>query len=474
LTIFRIFYRNECINQLDKPSGSMLQPTAVCFFVAAALTLAANAVFLFKPRPNRLWTVLGFMCSKWQPSYFILVSAQKIVFWAIAIIYADMTIDEPSGECPLSPLGKRLIYVAVFLWNCTILAMGASIFCGDLDPDFTPAIRRRAHGVLSLCLIVDAVGSYIWGNAMASQISAVSVISVNFLVDTQISSCITSQVVIALHFLFVSCRARDGHAWAYESLRFELDDNGKALLPGLDMPQIKQDANEIPMTNSASTLLSQLETVPDSLPVHAAASATAFSRLRQRWLLFQRRHVANCRVFVIPCVIIRDEMGALSRPHFALVRPLFHRDASLLRPLRQLASAHPKMYFVFSFSFVMVPNIACAIFCARTFDKGVATLILNVALLILFLGFCSSIHGNLDTVAVKHVASSFRFAICVALLAQGVALDSRLAFNGEISFLQPMAVAVMAMLFCSCALLECSPTLPVTAQIVITVFFFAC
>ena len=43
-----------------------------------------------------------------------------------------------------------------------------------------------------------------------------------FLLANQITSCITSQVVVLLHLLYVSCRSRGGRGWAYASLRFVL------------------------------------------------------------------------------------------------------------------------------------------------------------------------------------------------------------------------------------------------------------
>jgi hypothetical protein len=95
---------------------------------------------------------------------------------------------------------------------------------------------------------------------------------------------------------------------------------------------------------------------------------------------------------------------------------------------------------------------------------------LNFCMCIMMLGFLSSKRCGLDRVAVKHVALSFRFAIFVTLLASQVALDIRRQIvTMDIQFANVVAFAFLALLFCLCILLDCSPHLPPSVQIYISV-----
>jgi hypothetical protein len=157
--------------------------------------------------------------SKWQPLYFVVMSAQKIVLRVIVIPYVDGSIAKNAVACHLSPDYQRQLHAAAIVWNCAVLMAGAATICSDLDGDVAPAWRRAAQSLLALCLCADAVGSYVWGNEMAGLVS-VSVSGFEFLLDNQITSCITSQAVLALHFVFVGWRSRHGRGWFYASLRF--------------------------------------------------------------------------------------------------------------------------------------------------------------------------------------------------------------------------------------------------------------
>jgi hypothetical protein len=466
LCLLKIVYRSECIDENVGKSGNILQPVVTTFTVTAVLSFCANGAYLFWLLFVRGWTLVAAICSKWQPLYFIMVSMQKLVLWAIVIPSFSTST---SIQC-LEASHQNQILVSVTIWHITILCMSVWIFGSDLDADFSPAWRRRIYAFLSACSISDAVGSYVWGNMMASQVS-VRFGSFKFVLDNQITSCITSQVVIALHFLYSSCRSQHGLAWAYASLIFELDDFGKAFLSDLNgtslsnlkSPEMNRQLNGNPIAEHAVALPAE-EASTDSIMQHARI----YSRLRLRLLQFQKRHVALCRIFVIPCIQC-DGVGSSTK--FALKRPAF--DLKCLRPLQHLADMYPKFYICFMILFLAIPSVASAIFLQNGQDRGITTLILNFSLLVGTLGFISSKRHNLDKVAVKEIATSFRFAICALLLAQFVLLDARRvwtqSYAGITSPTQPAAVAVFSVLFCTFALIDCSPHFSAMSQVICTV-----
>jgi hypothetical protein len=149
---------------------------------------------------------------------------------------------------------------------------------------------------------------------------------------------------------------------------------------------------------------------------------------------------------------------------FVLGRPAF--DLRLLGPLQRLADAHPRLYIGFMFFFLAVPSIVCVIvFNVQSQARGVSIVVFNSMLCIMTLGFLSSKRYGLDRVAVKHVALSFRFAIFVTLLATDVALSSREVYTIDKHPLTVVALALFALFFCLCILLDCSPHLPPSVQI---------
>jgi hypothetical protein len=189
--------------------------------------------------------------------------------------------------------------------------------------------------------------------------------------------------------------------------------------------------------------------------------------LRQRWLQFQQRQVSRCRVFVVPCVAMRGAGGG-GEAVFGLERPVF--DLRLLGPLQQLADAHPRLYFGFMFFFLALPSIVCSIvFSVQSQANGISVFVLSSMLCIMTLGFLSSKRYGLDRVAVKHVALSFRFAIFVTLLATNVALNIRDVYTIDQHPLLVVASALSSLFFCLCILLDCSPHLPPSVQIFISV-----
>ena len=85
------------------------------------------------------------------------------------------------------------------------------------------------------------------------------------------------------------------------------------------------------------------------------------------------------------------------------------------------------------------------------------------------LGFLSSKRYGLDRVAAKHVALSFRFAVIVALLATDVALQARRVYTVGSHPARVVALVFVGLFFCLCVLLDCSPQMPPSAQIFLSV-----
>jgi hypothetical protein len=110
--------------------------------------------------------------------------------------------------------------------------------------------------------------------------------------------------------------------------------------------------------------------------------------------------------------------------------------------------------------------------------RGIPNFGFTSAMIVFLLGFLSSRQYNLDRVAVKHVVLSFRFPIFVVLLSQWIALDVRKAYlvltqqNSNNYDLTPWDVAAalaLAVAFCLCLLFDCSPHLPASIQILVSV-----
>jgi hypothetical protein len=355
------------------------------------------------------------------------------------------------------------------MWSCAVLMAALSAMCGDREAQLPPALRRCAYGVLALVLLLDAIGSVVWGNPLASDASFSVTESFSVLLDNQLTSSIASQVVLALHFLYVSCRSGRGRGWAYASLRFELDECGRSML--MSMPMVAtmtgSGVESGAAASAATPVLASDASARAELQPAGAARWKALSRLRQRWLQFQQRQVSRCRVFVVPCVAMRGAGGG-GEAVFALARPAF--DMRFLGPLQRVADAHPQLYFGFMFFFLAVPGIVCNIFLTDQ-ARGISILVLNSMMCIMTLGFLSSKRYGLDRVAVKHVVLSFRFAIFVTLLATNTALSLR-EVNAIDDRPHPTVVvgtALSSLLLCLCILLDCSPHLPPSVQIFISV-----
>ena len=466
ITLLKSAFHSECINGYFGSNGTIVRPTATCCIAAAVLAFLANAVFVFKSdsRSKKSWALVASVCSKWQPVYFIFTSVERIIMRVIVISYSKRT---GAGFCDLSTELENVIHMAAIIWNCAILLTGLSTICCDLDVDYSPAMRRFTYCVLAICLFTDAIGSYIWGN-LASQVQ-ISVASFNIFFDNQLTSCVTSQVIIAVHFLFVSCRSRHGRGWAYASLRFELDECGKSLLTS--PKSLTMTKNGMDGHTAASATMSMLDVKESSNQSQdesissVQSKSNVFHQMRGWLLRFQKFHLSRCRVFVIPCVP-HDVIGR-SVDVFALLRPAF--DLKLLHPLQRLADMHPNFYVIFVVCFLGLPNLACSLLLEDSV-MGISTLILNCCTMIMLLGFLSSRHHGLDRGAAKHVASSFRFATCASLYVMLVGLDIHQLQQGHLHPTQPAAFTVQALLFLACALLDCSPYLRPSIQLFISVF----
>jgi hypothetical protein len=221
------------------------------------------------------------------------------------------------------------------MWSCAVLMAALSAMCCDREAQLPPALRRCAYGVLALVLLLDAIGSVVWGNPLASDVSFSVTENFSVLLDNQLTSSIASQVVLALHFVYVSCRSGRGRGWAYASLRFELDECGKSML--MSMPIVATmtgSGMESGAAASAATpMLASDASARAELQNAGAARWKALSRLRQRWLQFQQRQVSRCRVFVVPCVAMRDAGGGGGEAVIVMARPAL--DLRWLRPLQR-------------------------------------------------------------------------------------------------------------------------------------------
>ena len=445
LTLLKSVLYTGCSGSGD----STIRPLTIACLAAAAMSVVAGAAQLFKSRAWSL-TLAAAICSTWQPLYFVFLTLQMLTLKSIV---THAVIQDTRGALGACSENDIAVHAISWTWFCTVtIASLAAILC-DMDSALSPALRRCTYGFLTLILLLDGIGSVVWGNPLASDVT-ISYANINFNLSSQITSCIMSQLLVSAHFLYVSFRSRHGRGWAYASLRFGLDERGRSF----SMPTLQ------PMTDRRSSsagvpMLAMGASGPSELRV---AGSSTWSRLRLRILQFQQRHVSRCRVFVIPCVVIRDA-GGVGVDGFAVARPMFR--LRWLAPLQRLADSHPRLFMVSGFLFLGVPCLACYIF----LNEGISTLVLNSAMCIMMFGFLSSRRYGLDRVAAKHVMMSFRFGIFVLLSAGQVALSVRRVYtlNRHITFV--VANTLVNILYCLCILLDCSPHLPQSVQIFLSV-----
>jgi hypothetical protein len=458
LTLLKSLLRWEC----RAPGGGSLRPVATACAVAAVLSVVASAAYFLKARAWS-WTFAAAISSKWQPVYFVFVTVERLILGAV-VTHAVSAGGGLSGSCSEH---VDAVHAVSWMWTCATAMIALSAMGCDVNAEASPALRRCGYGLLALVLVVDGIGSVVWGNPFAGDVS-ISVANLKLFLNNQLTSCITSQVVIALHFLYVSCRSRDGRGWAYSSLRFELDERGRlASLDGRLTTMTNRSMDSGAEACAASSGLESGSLAAAPLQRAGAARASALRRLRKRWREFQQRQVSRCRVFVIPCVCVGDG-GEGWGGDVWLARPAF--GLRWLAPLQRLADAHPRIYWGFVFVFLIIPSMACFIFLRGAAQaRGISTLFLNCFVCITALGFLSSKRYNLDKVALKHVLLSFRFAIMATLLVMEVTLNVRQIYTSDKHPAEVIAYAFALILFCLSIVMDCSPHLPSAVQIFISV-----
>jgi hypothetical protein len=334
-------------------------------------------------------------------------------------------------------------------------------------------MRRLSKCLLALCLIADTTAAHVWGNQILYRDRAsVSVGSFQLFLDSQITSCILSQAVIALHFVYVSLRSGRGRGWAYAPLKFILDESGRASFFRSSMPQMMSR-----VMNESTSAEPESGAACDDLRSESQATISGglLTGLHQRLLRFQKRRESQCRVFVIPCVSRHDGGTGERDTEFGLSRPAF--DMRWLRLLQRLADANTKRYLSILIVCFGFPSLVCSIFLNGE-ARGIVCLILNSVALVMVLGLLSSKQYNLDKEAVKHVALSFRFAFISVLLVFWIFLATRRAYmvatganvyGYRTTFLDTFALLVFLFVFLFIVLFDCIPQLPALAQTLVNV-----
>lgn len=440
-TLLKSAFRSECIKGLAPASGNDLRSSAITCIVIACLNLALHAALVaVRPLAKRSWHLLRTILSNWTLQYFVFVSLQQIALTAIVTnAVLSGTFDD---ICSYS--NDILADVAAQLRHCSVLAMALSVVCCDVDETFTPLMRRSAYCLLAIFSALDAIGSIVVGNALATGVN-LSLNSFEFAIDTQITSCIMSQTLMSFHFAVVSLRSIDGRAWAFDQLRFELQENAS----GLQQPRT-------PVRRA--TMLDHLaaEVLQDN---DRADDEGVLFRMRLALLTFQRRKFAKCRVFAIPC----DECRNVLRPFLKL---------PFLKHLHRIGDAHPFVYSGFltlvGFCSIMSSFFSSAGILSGS-SAGVLSLVLNTFILVGLIGYLSSLRNNIDSAAAKHILLCFRFNYCVALFACWIGLYIREIYLAKTSVWQFGATFVMMLLFSLCLLTDCAPRLSAVLQFSISV-----
>jgi hypothetical protein len=482
MTGLKSAYRSDCIDNTTPSSSRALFEASSATLVFALSTLVFNALLqLLKPRSKSAWAVAVRIFQNWQPSYFIIVSCQRIILTALLI---EDAARDGTASCALPPSHLRLLLAALIAWNIALLLIGMSAILFDLTEDCTAALRRSAYVLFAICCFLDSIGAVVWGNTMAPLVS-ISIGSFRFTLDEQITSSNASQTLISIYFLVQSFRSSSGRAWAFAPLRFELNaitltetslqhfaPRPALLLAHVDLPSSSVDAHatsaDRPQFDSdTNASASQPAFASDTVYPQIEERPGFISRLRYRWIQFQSRQIARCHVFVIPCVSSQHSSAAAgSYECVELTRPLL--QLPLLRLLHAFADAHANLYIAV-ITLLGLGSFMCQTLLGTNDQKGQACLVLNSAAFVLSLGFISSKRYALDKVAAKQIMFSFRFVIVSLFLAAMIALGSFLSHRGITSPWQTSAGAVFALIFLICVLLDCSPNLPAFAQTCISV-----
>jgi hypothetical protein len=479
LAVLKHLLRSTCNPDKSITTDTLLEiinsVVMVCM-VLAAFSPVASAAYFFK---SRAWSHAAAVCSKWQPVYFLFVSVQRLVLRVIVTV-----VDIKNESCSKN---DNSIHAISLIWNCAILMTALSTLSCDLHAELTPVLRRCAYGVFALVLIVDAISSVWSGNLLANK-ATFSVASMSFLLDNFITSSIASQVVLALHFVYVSCRSRRGRGWSHASLRFELDERGQLSMQRLLESTPSRSEGGAAVAASITTPM-MLESASSESRYEAARGRGLFARLRQRWLQFKQRQLLRCGVFVIPCVAAQDAATGAEN-QFVLARPAF--ELRCLRPLQWSAEKYPKCYVTVAWILIGSRIFMYSLF--EGFEPSSSpfrapNLVASFLMVVHMLGFLSSKRWGIDRVAAKHIAKSFRFVVIAVLLSIDVALDALKAFshlqNLDPRYYQPasppndsdkfwvmtipIGTALANLYWCLCILLDCSPHVPPAVQFYISV-----
>lgn len=428
-------YRAERADGCHAPSDDgILRATSIASMVCACLAFVMHfAIFFIRPLSKRGWAAVAVLFSLWTPPYFIFLLLQDILLSVIAVSR------KRSDQCDASV--SVYIAIAVCMKASSLLLTGACAICCDLDSKFTPCLRRAAYSCFALVKMLDVIGSCLWGNALESQ-SAVVVGSFLFVIDDQITSCIFSNFIVSLHFLYVSSRSHNGRGWAFASLRFVLQDDAALL-------NLTQHGASTDNPTEAKGVQSQ---------------PFIYFRLRQRLMQFQRSRLELSSVFAIPVKRIPG-VDARADLRLELERPLF--DLKILRPLQRLAENHPAPYFCV-IALLGFSSLGSSFVRDRA-TEAILLLVFNSSTFIVGMGFFTCRRQNIDRVAAKHVVLSFRFLSCVGFLAAFIAISTLSAIAGRMLWLKVASRVMLTLPFFVCAMLDCSPRPSALTQFIISV-----
>jgi hypothetical protein len=217
--------------------------------------------------------------------------------------------------------------------------------------------------------------------------------------------------------------------------------------------------------NSISSVKTSLETMQGQ-DSRVQAHTNAFSRLWHRLLQFRARRLLRSRVFAIPCAQFETSLAAAlcasAPPGLELERPLFR--IKFPKVIIRFAELHGSLYAC------VVASVGLAsLICNQYESTHVAMLVLNILVLYGLLGFFSCRRHNIDSVAAKHVVTSFRFMSLLLLLLFLFSLEIRLSCINQQSPQAVAAYTIMMMMFILCLLVDCCPNFPPIVQTAISV-----
>ncbi len=453
----RSLAHDVCAGDVSQQSSSNSQGHAIAASLAwAAAAAVANAGFLsFRSRDKQGLALLAALCAKWKTAYFLMVSIERIVVTAVMV--AARVNDHSAVSCALTyQLGQ--ILATELLMAVALLLFSLSAICCDYDPDFTPAMRRGAYSATAVCFVLDMIFSLIWGSFRTKTDQGYLFIGpFTFILLDQITSCVASQLLVLLHLLYVSCRCRGGRGWVFASLRFELVKKHNI---GTLLDETTSGSRMMSQMSSSSGALQHTESVQG--PVQARLHV--FSQLRHRLLQFRMQRMQTCQVFAIPCEECASNLSEMPvASGLEVARPLFR-----IKLFPDIIVRSAELYGNFYVCVVSIITLVSLV-CTQIERTGTATLVLNCFAFYGLLGFFSCRRHNIDSVAAKHVATSFRFVcICMVLLFY-VALEVRKACLAQQSPEFVVAVIIINMGFLLCLVADCSPNLPTIAQTAISV-----